>query len=156
MNEKHVFKAVIQEDRSGGAYVVVPFDTETAFGRKRVKVLAHIDGEIYRGVLVRRGGPDHILIVLKEIREVIGKTFGDEVEVVLEEDTAPRQVQVPADLKIALAENPAAEVFFNQMAYTYQKAYVGWIEGAKREKTRQRRLERTIELLTKGKKERYG
>jgi len=156
MTTMHGFKAIIQDEGSGGAYVVVPFDVEAAFGKKRVRVTATIDGEIYRGTLVGMGGPDHILVVLKEIREKIGKTFGDEVKIEVEEDTRPREVIVPQDLKTALQNNPEVAKFYSQLAYTYRKEYVQWIEGAKREETRKRRLEKTIELLVQGKKERYG
>jgi succinate dehydrogenase/fumarate reductase flavoprotein subunit len=149
---EYQFNAVIQNEGSGGAFVVVPFDVEKAFGKKRVKVIATIDSEEYRGSLVRMGGPDHLLIILKEIREKIGKTFGDEVTVFLKEDTLPRKVDVPEDLKERFKENPEAEIFFNQLAYTYQKEYVQWIESAKREETRLRRLEKTIDLLNQGKK----
>ena len=75
----------------------IPFNVEQVFGKKRPKVKAMIEGEPYRGMLVRRGGPDHILIVLKGIREKIGRTFGDEVKITLEEDAEPRRVAVPQD-----------------------------------------------------------
>ncbi len=67
------FSAPIEQAHGGGAYVTVPFDVETVFGKKRVPVQATIDGQPYRGLLVRMGGPCHVLGVLKEIRERIGK-----------------------------------------------------------------------------------
>jgi hypothetical protein len=79
---------MIENPGGGGAYITVPFDVGDVFGKKRVKIIATIDGEPYRGTLVRMGEPDHILLVLKEIREKIGKSFGNEVEIELEEDTA--------------------------------------------------------------------
>ena len=57
--------------------------------KKRVKIKATIDGEPYRGTLVRMGSPQHMLLVLKEIREKVGKSFGDKVAVELEEDIEP-------------------------------------------------------------------
>jgi hypothetical protein len=78
MPKKHIFTAVIQNAGGGGAFVEVPFDVEAAFGSKRPKVKALIEGVPYRGLLVRMGGSNHILIILKSIREQIGKTFGDE------------------------------------------------------------------------------
>jgi len=115
---------------------------------------ATIDGEPYRGALVRMGGPQHMLIVIKEIRERIGKQAGDEVEVTLEEDLEPRVVETPTDLRDALAANPQAQSFFETLSYTHRKEYVRWIEEAKREPTRVSRVARTVELLSEGKRTR--
>lgn len=153
-SQKHTFRAVIESAGDGGAFVTVPLDVEQVFGKKRVQVKATIAGEPYRGSLVRMGGTCHILGVRKEIREKTGKSIGDEIEVVIEEDTEPREVTVPPDFKQALAGHPEAEAFFQQLSYTHQKEYVQWIEEARRDETRQRRIEQTIELLQQGKKER--
>lgn len=152
MGERHQFRAVIEDAGGGGAYVTIPFDAEQVFGKKRVPIQATIDGEFYRGTLVRMGGPCHLLLILKEIRARIGKSFGDEVEIVLEEDSELREVAVPADLQAALDENPAAQAFFDQLAYTHRKEYARWIEEAKREETRRGRVERAVEMLLAGKR----
>jgi hypothetical protein len=151
MSQKYHFRAAIENAGSGGAYVSVPFDVEKAFGKKRVKIRATIEGEPYRGTLVRMGGLNHMLIVLKEIRENIGKSFGDEVSVELEEDLELRQIEIPADLMQALETDSAARDIFNRLAYTHQREYVRWINEAKREQTRQSRLQQTLALLKKGK-----
>ena len=153
MNEKRKFRAVIENAGGGGAYVSVPFDVEQVFGKKRIKVKATLQGEPYRGTLVRMGGPHHMLPVLKEIREKIGKSFGDEIEVVVEEDTEPRQVEVPPDMQQALGSDPEAKAFFAQLSYTHQREYVRWIIEAKRDQTRQDRIHRAIEMLKQGKSE---
>ena len=124
MSHKQKFRAVIEDVGRGGAFVTIPFDVEQVFGKKRVKVRATIGGEPYRGSLVRMGGPHHVLGVRKEIREKIGKTIGDEIEITVEEDTEPREVQVPQDLQQALESDPAAQAFFQQLSYTHQKEYV--------------------------------
>ncbi len=153
MSEKYQFQAVIQPGDSGGAFVIVPFDVEKTFGKKRVKVLASIDGQPYRGSLVRMGTPDHMLLVLKEIREKIGKSVGDEVSVELEEDFALRQVEVPADVKKALEAEPDALAYFSRLSYSHQREYIQWVVEAKREQTRQSRIDKMIELLKQGKSE---
>lgn len=93
-----------------------------------------------------------MLIILKGIREQIGKTFGDEVKVTVEPDTEPRLVQVPNDLMKELKKDKQAKDFFDKLSYTHQKEYVRWVEEAKKEETRQNRIMRTIEMLKKGKK----
>jgi hypothetical protein len=152
MSDKLSFKANIENAGDGGAFVRIPFDVEQVFGKKRVKVKAWINAEPYRGTLVRMGEPYHILIVLKEIRTKINKTFGDEVEVVLEEDIETRVVVTPPDLEQALKQHPQADSIFQQLSYTHQKEYVKWIEDAKRETTRQSRILKTIEMLEKSNK----
>jgi hypothetical protein len=153
MNPKYQFRAIIEDAGGGGAFVTLPFDVEDAFGKKRVKIIATIDGEPYRGSLVRMGTPHHMLLVLKEIREKIGKSFGDEVIVELEEDFEPRQVEIPSDLQQALQAHPEEQDFFNHLAYSHQREYVLWINDAKREGTRRERIRRTIELLRQRKRE---
>lgn len=148
IHAQHQFRAIIQQSDRGGAYVIVPFDVEQVYGKKRVKVKASIDGEPYRGSLVRMGGQDHILGILKEIRKKIGKTYGDEVEIVLEEDREPREVLLPEDLQEALQQDPSAGNAFLRLSYSHQKEYVNWIEEAKREETRLKRLRQTIQMLT--------
>src|SRR5512138_3103843 len=99
MSKKHTFTATIQNAGGGGAFVEIPFDVEAAFGSKRPKIKAMIEGVPYRGTLVRMGGPNHMLIILKGIREQIGKSFGDEVKVTVEVDDEERVITVPAELK---------------------------------------------------------
>jgi hypothetical protein len=152
MSTNHTFKAVIENAGGGGAYVQVPFDVEAAFGSKRPKVKAMIEGLPYRGTLVRMGTECHIFPILKDIREKIGKNFGDQVEVTLEADLEPRVVDVPDDLALAFEQDAQALAFFNQLAHTHKKEYVNWINEAKREATRQSRVAKTVEMLKAGKK----
>jgi hypothetical protein len=148
------FRAVIQGVDGGGAYVDIPFDVERVFGRKRVPVHALIDGESYRGSLVRMGGPHHMLLVRKDVREKIGKGPGDEVHIVVEEDTEPRVVDVPEDLERALGTNRAAREYFDGLAYSHRREYVKWITEAKRDATRVSRIEKAVAMLAEGKKAR--
>jgi hypothetical protein len=147
MTKIHVFHAVIENAGCGGAFVRIPFDVEEAFGKKRVPVKAAIDGQPYRGLLVRMGGSYHILGVLKEIRQKIGKDFGEAVQIALEEDFEPRQVEVPPDFQQVLDQDPAARAAFEKMSYTHRKEYVNAILDAKREQTRRSRIAKTIQML---------
>jgi hypothetical protein len=154
MTDKHSFTGVIQNAGDGGAFVEIPFDVEAAFGSKRPKVKAMIEGIPYRGTLVRMGTECHLLLILKEIRAKIGKTFGDEVEITVEADMEPRVVEVPPELKKAFKTEKEAKTFFEKLAYSHQREYVGHIMEAKKAETRERRVARTIEMLKKGRKER--
>jgi hypothetical protein len=147
------FNAVIESAGGGGAFVTVPFDVEKAYGKKRVKVKVTIDGESYRGSIVRMGGPSHMLPVLKHIRHKIGKATGGKVSVVVWEDLEPRVVSVPKDFASKLRDLPKVHLFFKGLSYTCQREYVRWIESAKREETRATRVIRAVQLLERGKRE---
>jgi len=151
---KKSFTAEIKNAGGGGAFVEVPFDVEEAFGSKRPKIKAMIEGVPYRGILTRMGTEHHLLIILKEIREKIGKTFGDEVGITVEPDVEPRVIEVPAELKKAFKTEKEAKALFEKLSYTHQREYVMWINEAKREETRQNRIVKTIGMLRKGQKAR--
>ena len=152
MTKKHAFTAVIQNAGGGGAFVEVPFNVEEAFGAKKPKVKALIEGVPYRGLLVRMGSEHHLLIILKGIREQIGKTFGDEIQVTVEPDLEERVIEIPKDLMKELKKDKEAKAFFDKLSYTHRKEYVNWVTEAKKEETRQNRIIKTIEMLKKGKR----
>ena len=130
----------------------IPFDVEQEFGSKRPKIRAMIEGVPYRGILTRMGSEYHMLIILKGIREQIGKTFGDQIEITVEPDSEPRQIEIPKDLMKEFKKDKDAKAFFDKLSYTQRKEYVTWINEAKKEETRQNRIAKTIEMLKQGKR----
>ena len=62
---------------------------------------------------------------------------------------------MPEDLREALAEKDIAAEFFNGLAPSYKRDYIEWIESAKREWTRKKRLGTTLEWLQEGKKKNW-
>ncbi|MBI5353235.1 MAG: DUF1905 domain-containing protein [Chloroflexi bacterium] len=153
MKNKHTFTAPIQNAGGGGAFVEIPFDVEKEFGSKRPKVKAMIEGVPYRGTLVRMGSECHMLLILKGIREKIGKTFGDEVKITVEADVEPRVVEIPTELRKIFKTEKEAKAYFDKLAYTHQREYVTWINEAKRDETRRSRILKTMEMLKQSKKE---
>lgn len=154
MTKKQTFKAVILDAGGGGAFVEVPFDVEKEFGSKRPKIKAMIEGVPYRGILTRMGTECHLLIILKDIREQIGKTFGDEIKITVEPDTEERVIEVPAGLQKAFKTEKKAKTNFEKLSYTHRREYVNWINEAKKEETRQNRTVKAIDMLKKGQKAR--
>ena len=67
-------------------------------------------------------------------------------------DYTKRSIEVPADLQKLLNKNKHAAVFFDSLAFTNKREYVEWIISAKREETKARRLETTLEKLVAQKK----
>ena len=87
MNPKtYEFEAVIHKvEDIDGAYIEIPFDVKSEFGKGRVPVTATFDGERYEGSIVRMKTPYHIIGIRKEIRAKIGKQSGDVVKVTIVE-----------------------------------------------------------------------
>jgi uncharacterized protein YdeI (YjbR/CyaY-like superfamily) len=85
------------------------------------------------------------------VRDAAGVQAGDTVEVELELDTAPREVETPAALADALALDPQARVAYDGLAYTHRKEFARWIAEAKREETRRSRVAKALEMLREGK-----
>lgn len=92
MSKIYKFKAIIRKVPDiDGAYIEIPYDIQTEFGKGRVKVHATFDGEPYDGSIVNMGlqNPDgskcYIIGIRKDIRAKIKKQPGDEVEVTIVE-----------------------------------------------------------------------
>lgn len=67
-------------------------------------------------------------------------------------DFEKRLVVAPVELERLFTKHAEAKEFFTSLSFTNQKEYVTWIQGAKKEETRQRRLETALEKLLAGKK----
>ncbi|HEY3272874.1 MAG TPA: YdeI/OmpD-associated family protein [Methanocella sp.] len=148
MTGKTFEATLIMDDDSGGAGIKIPFDVQEVFGKKgRVPVRCTIDGYPYRGSIFPYGGTYYIGVV-KKIRDAIGKTYGDKVSIVMEVDEEPRTVQVPDDLARALTSSKKAKAAFEKLSYSHRREYVQWIDEAKKDETRQRRIAKMMEKLT--------
>jgi Domain of unknown function (DUF1905)/Bacteriocin-protection, YdeI or OmpD-Associated len=145
--KKYRFKAKIEPANMGGTFVLFPYDTQKEFGTKgKVPVKATFDGIAYAGSLIKYGHPQHMLPVMKAIREQAGKGVGDTFDVVLWKDEEERVLEVPAELAQLMKKEGLCE-FFDSLSYTHRKEYCRWISEAKKEETRARRLEKSVGML---------
>jgi hypothetical protein len=148
--KKYKFKAKIEAGDGGGAYVLFPYDVQTEFAtRGKVAVKATFNGVPYAGSLIKYGQPQHMLGILKAIREQIGKGPGDTIDVELWKDEAPRVLEIPAAFRTRMKQEGVLP-FFEELSYTHRKEYCRWITEAKKEETRSARLSKSIEMLKKG------
>jgi len=146
----YCFKARIEVADGGGAYILFPYDVEKEFGaRGRIPVKVAFDGVSYTGTMIKYGHPQHMLPILKAIREQIGKTPGDIVDVELHKDESVRVLEVPDDFA-KLLKTEKLQPFFDKLGYTHRKEYCRWIAEAKRAETRSARLEKAVEMLRNG------
>jgi hypothetical protein len=143
------FRTVLEATGGKNVGIVVPPEVVASFDRgKRVPVVVTIDGGYtYRTTIASMGGRS-MLSFNAETRRETGRGAGDEVEVALELDDAPRVVEVPEDLAAALAADPAAAAAWDKLAYSHQRAHVTAIESAKASDTRARRVAAAVAKLT--------
>lgn len=147
MAEKQIFEALLEKHKNMEATgITIPFDVEKVFGAKRVPVKVWVNGAEHRSTIFRMGGK-YMMAVPKIFRNVAGIKGGEMITVTMERDTEKRTVEVPKDLAGALKKANLQDVF-SKMSYTHQKEYVNAINEAKREETRIRRIEKTVEEIT--------
>jgi hypothetical protein len=151
MAEKQTFDVVLEKHENMEATgITIPFDVKEVFGAMKVPVKVQINEAEYRTTIFRMGGK-YMMAVPKVFRNAAGIKAGEKITVTLEKDTEKRTVEVPPDLAAALAKSRLSESF-SKLSYTYQKEAVNSVSEAKREETRARRIEKTIEMLKEKKK----
>ena len=113
---------------------------------RRPPVRVTVGNHTYRSTVAVMGG-EFMVPLSAENRSAAGVAAGDDVEVRLELDTAPREVAVPADLAAALDEEPAARDAFDALSYSRKRGYVLGVEDARTAATRRRRIAKAVESL---------
>lgn len=140
---------ILQGDKTATGIRVPDEIVEALAAGKRPKVLVTINGHTYRSSIAVMGAT-FMVGVSAENRAAAGVKGGDEVDVDLELDTAPREVTVPTEFGAALDAEPAARRTFDGLSYSNQSWHVLQVEGAKTEETRQRRIAKSVETLKSG------
>jgi Bacteriocin-protection, YdeI or OmpD-Associated/Domain of unknown function (DUF1905) len=144
------FRTTILQAGKTATGIEVPEEVVTALGSgKRAKVLVTINGHTYRNSVAPLGGV-YMIGVSDDVRRAAGVAGGDVVDVDVELDTAPREVEMPADFAAALDAEPNARRTFDALSYSNKSAHVAPIVGAKTDETRQRRIAKSIEALRAG------
>lgn len=143
------FRTTLWPGGGNNVGIVVPEEIVLGFDRgKRVPVVVTIDGDYsYHNTITRMGGK-YLISFNAATRAATGRGAGDEVEVTLEVDDAPRTVEVPEALAAAFSANPRAERAWAALSYSKQRQHAEPIAAAKTEETRQRRVAKTIEDLS--------
>jgi bifunctional DNA-binding transcriptional regulator/antitoxin component of YhaV-PrlF toxin-antitoxin module len=130
--------------------LVVPADVVEALGAgRKPPVTVTLGGHGYRSSIASRGG-QFLIPLSAENRVAAGVAAGDEVEVDVELDTAPREVEVPGDLAAALDAAPGARERFDALSYSHRQQHVLAVTGAKAEQTRARRVAAVVTAVLPG------
>jgi hypothetical protein len=144
------FRTTILQAGKTATGIRIPPEIVAALGSsKRPPVRATINGYTYRSTIAVLGG-EFMLGVSADVRLAAGVAGGDQVDVELELDTAPREVTVPADFAALLDGDAALRGSFDGLSPSKRKAIVLGIEGAKTPETRQRRIDTAMRNLRDG------
>jgi hypothetical protein len=130
--------------------IEVPEEVVQALGAgKRPAVTITVNGYTYRSTVAVMGGA-YMIGLNADHRAASGLAGGDEVDVELTLDTAPREVDVPADLAAALDAEPPAREMFDRLSYSNKSWHTLQVTGAKTDETRQRRIAKSVAALKEG------
>jgi uncharacterized protein YdeI (YjbR/CyaY-like superfamily) len=133
---------------SGNATAVeVPGTVMAALGPEgRPPIVVTINGHSWRSRIAAMRG-QRLIGISAANRAAAGIAEGDTIEVEVERDDAPREVELPADLAEALDGNPRAAAAFAQLAFGLRAKHVRGVEDAKNPEVRQRRIAKLVESL---------
>ena len=144
---------ILQSDKTATGIRIPDEVVESLGAGKRPPIKVTIHGYTYRSTVAVMGGT-YMVGVNADNRAAAGVAGGDEVDVDIELDTAPREVTVPADFAAALDDDVAARKFFDGLSYTQKRWFVTGIEDAKKAETRQRRITKAVGMLREGRGQR--
>lgn len=132
----------------GPACAILLTDAQVAelSDRKNPPVVVTIGDRSARLRVARMGG-ENCIGLSRAARAELGVEIGDAVEVTIAPDTAKRTVDVPPALAAALAAEPAAQAAFDALSYTRRKEHARSVAEAKKEDTKERRVERILAEL---------
>jgi len=144
------FRTTILQAGKTATGIRIPDEVVEALGAgRRPPVRLTINGYSYRSTVAVVDGR-FMVGVSADNRAAAGVKGGDEVDVQIELDTAPRELSVPADFAAALDAEPAARATFDALSYSNRSFHVLSIEGAKTDETRQRRIAKSVAVLREG------
>lgn len=144
------FRATILQSGKSTMGFEVPDDVVDSLGAgRRPPVTVTINGYTYRNTVAVMGGK-YMIGISSDRRGPAGVTGGEQVDIDLELDTAPREVDVPPDLAGALDADPAVREKFDGLSYSNKSWHVLQVTGTKNPDTRARRIEKSVAALREG------
>jgi len=149
------FRAIIlqfaeQGEKTGWSYIEIPADLSAQIkpgNKKSFRVKGMLDGCPIEGMALMPMGDGNFIMALKaEVRKMIHKNVGAMVQVVLEEDL-DFKIEMPDDLKECFDFEPEAFDFYNSLPKSHREYFIKWINSAKTNETRAKRIVNTINAM---------
>ena len=144
------FRATVEQSGKTATGIEVPSTVVEGLGAgKRPPIRVTIKGHTYRSTIASMDGRSMVGISA-ENRATARVAGGDVIDVDIELDTAPREVDVPPDLAAALKKDAKARKTFDALSNSNKNWHVQSINGAKSEETRARRVAKSVAALREG------
>lgn len=152
------FSAVIkkfekQGEKTGWTYIDIPEKIAVQLKpgiKKSFRIKGRLDDYSFRGMaLIPMGGGDFIMALNASIRKNLGKRKGAKVMACIEADDE-FVIQPSGEFLECLADEPAAVAFFQSLAKSHQSYFVKWIDSAKTEATKIKRIAQSVSALSRG------
>jgi hypothetical protein len=144
------FHTTIKQGDKTATGIQIPDEVIAALGAgRKPPVTLTVNGYTYRSTVATVDG-NFMVGFSADHRAASGLAGGDDVDVEIELDTAPRQVAVPVELAAALDAEPAARATFDALSNSNKGYHVSLVTGAKTDETRRRRIEKSIAALREG------
>lgn len=140
-----------QGEKTGWTYIDIPADIANKLkpgNKKSFRVKGNLDGHTIKGIaLIPMGGGVFIMALNKTLRKAIGKRKGAMLKAELQEDTAAYKLD--GDFITCLTDEPSAHDFFKTLPKSHQNYFSKWIESAKTEQTKTKRISMAVTALTR-------
>ena len=140
-----------QGEKTGWTYLEIPADIAQQLvpgNKKSFRVKGKLDNHSIKGVaLLPMGGGSFIMPLNSAMRKGIGKRQGAQLQIKLDVDT--KTYELNREFMECLADEPKALEFFNTFSRSVQNYYSKWIESAKTEPTRTKRIALTVTALSR-------
>ena len=140
-----------QGEKTGWTYIEIPADIAGKLkpgNKQSFRVSGKLDQYKISGIaLLPMGGGSFIMALNAEMRKGIGKRHGAMLKVELQEDKKPFKFN--KDFMDCLADEPAAMEFFKILAGSHQRYFSKWIDSAKTEPTKTKRIAQSVSALSK-------
>jgi hypothetical protein len=141
-------------EKTGWTYVEVPANrAEELFPgeRRSFRVRGKLDAlPIKRVALIPMGGGDFIIPLNADMRKALGKGQGEKLTLTISRDADPDPVPLPDDLQLCLADEPRARKNFLALPRSHRNYYIKWIDSARTEPTRVKRIAATVTAMDRG------
>jgi hypothetical protein len=141
---------LLSEGKTATGFQVPPEVVEALGAGKRPAVTVTVNGYTYRYTVAPFADGVFMIGVSAEHRAASGLKAGDDLDVTLALDTAPRVVEVPPELAAALEADLTARAFFDGLSYSNKRVFTLSVEGTSNPETKARRVEKAMALMREG------
>jgi hypothetical protein len=138
-------------EKTGWTYITIPAEIAEQLNpgvKKSYRVKGKLDAFAFEAMaLLPMGDGDFIMPLKADVRKAIKKTAGDKLNVQL--SLQPKGYELDGDFIECLNDEPKAFAFFNSLTGSHRNYFSKWIESAKTEATKSKRIAMAVTALAK-------